>query len=889
MDKKYFWYQLETDEVFNRLNSSTHGLAESRALEDLKQEGPNEIESKQKEGFLKKFFKQFASPLIYILLAAAIITFFLEEYIDSVVILGVVLANAVLGFAQEKKAENALQALSNMIVPETKVIRDNTKKTISSRDLVPGDVVLLESGDRVPADLRLFYVKNMTCDEAPLTGESIPVDKSSLPLEERYLTASDQKNMAFAGTYVTQGIGKGIVVSTGKYTEIGKISESIRESKEIKTPLIKKIEYFGILLSIAILAAAIFTFVVGLLRGLDILETFLASVSLAVAAIPEGLPATLTITLALGVKAMASRNAIIRSMPSVETLGSATVICSDKTGTLTKNQMTVTQIYTSDGNTFEITGVGYDSSGDFLLTNNKVDPYQYPTLIETLKAGYLCNESSYNDGVITGDPTEGALLIAAKKISSFELNHKQVDIIPFESERRFMATLNEDENGKRVIYVKGSPEKILEHSDHYISSSGKATLDDSRVTAITNKADEMASLGLRVIGLAYLEIESNITTIEPLDISNLTFVGLQGMIDPPREEVKESIKKCKSAGIRVIMITGDHVLTASAIGRKLGIDSEGAISGSDIDKLSDEDVIKTLKHVSVFARTSPEHKLRIVNLLQSQGEIVAVTGDGINDAPALKSADIGISMGRTGTEVSRDASDMVLTDDNFATIVAAIEEGRDVYSKIQKIMGWLLPTNVGLALIVMVAIILGLTLPLLPVQVLWINMVTAVFLGVPIAMEQREKNLLKTKPRPPSEPLLLPLIKRRIALVGLLMVLGAFTLFSLEIQNSGDIDKARTIVLNTIICFQIFYLFNTKSMYDYVFKNIFTNRYMWFGIATTIILQTLITFNPTMNFLFGTAPLTFETLIIIIPIASSVFFIVEFEKYLYKKFKWNQN
>ncbi|MCS3924623.1 cation-translocating P-type ATPase [Methanosalsum natronophilum] len=353
MDKKYFWYQLETDEVFNRLSSSTHGLAESRALEDLKQEGPNEIESKQKEGFFKKFFKQFASPLIYILLAAAIITFFLEEYIDSVVILGVVLANAVLGFAQEKKAENALQALSNMIVPETKVIRDNTKKTISSRDLVPGDVVLLESGDRVPADLRLFYVKNMTCDEAPLTGESIPVDKSSLPLEERYLTASDQKNMAFAGTYVTQGIGKGIVVSTGKYTEIGKISESIRESKEIKTPLIKKIEYFGILLSIAILAAAIFTFVVGLLRGLDILETFLASVSLAVAAIPEGLPATLTITLALGVKAMASRNAIIRSMPSVETLGSATVICSDKTGTLTKNQMTVTQIYTSDGNTFE--------------------------------------------------------------------------------------------------------------------------------------------------------------------------------------------------------------------------------------------------------------------------------------------------------------------------------------------------------------------------------------------------------------------------------------------------------------------------------------------------------------------------------------------------------
>lgn len=734
------WYHRPVDEVFELLESDQEGITDQEAKNRLERDGYNEIETKKKHGPLYKFAKQFASPLIYILLVASLITFLLGEHIDSAVILGVVFANSIIGFIQERKAERALEALSEMMVPEATVIRDGDRKVISSRELVVGDLVLLEAGDRVPADLRLFYIKNFTCDESPLTGESVPVEKITDPVEKKDVSPGDQKNMAFAGTYIHQGIGRGIVTATGNHTEIGRISESIRESREIKTPLIKKMESFGILLSIAIIAVASFTFLAGIFRELDILETFLASVSLAVAAIPEGLPATLTITLAIGVKAMASRNAIIRSMPSVETLGSATVICSDKTGTLTKNQMTVTKIYTANERIYSVTGAGYSPEGDFNLEGEKVDPLKDPVLVETLKTGFLCNDASYKDETIDGDPTEGALLVSAKKAGKFH-DHR-LDVIPFESEMRYMATLHENEEGEKIAYVKGSPEKILEMSQFYFDGESVKDLKAEHLAKISEKADEMASMGLRVIGMAYLKMEDGTERIDPSQLEDLVFVGMQGMIDPPREEVKESIKKCKSAGIRVIMITGDHSLTASAIARKLGIDSEGSITGSDIDKMSDKDMLKAFENVSVFARTSPEHKLRIVKLLQSRGDVVAVTGDGINDAPALKNADIGIAMGLSGTEVAREASDMVLADDNFASIVAAVEEGRDVYSKIQKIIVWLLPTNGGQALIIVLAILLGLTLPLLPVQVLWVNMVTAVCLGIPIAMENGKEDFL---------------------------------------------------------------------------------------------------------------------------------------------------
>ncbi len=878
MDGEISWYRATIKETFSLLETGKEGIDKEEASLRLSRYGYNEIEKKKKHGPVYLFLKQFANPLIYVLIAAAIVTFILNEYADSAVITGVVFANALIGFIQERKAENALESLTKMMEPEATILRDGMREIIPSKEVVVGDVVIIEAGSRVPADLRLFRTKNLRIDESALTGESIAVEKNIETVEDEDVPLGDQTNMAFSSTLITQGKGMGIVVATGVDTEIGKISELIQETEKFSTPLTRTVDKFGKKLFIVIVFISALTYIAGRLQGFETLDIFLATISMAVAAIPEGLPALITISLAIGVNTMASRNAIIRNLPSVETLGSATVICSDKTGTLTMNQMVVTSIYTTEG-VFKV-GDGQSKESDFLKEGKKVDAQGYPSLVSTLKAGALCNNAYVreHDG-IAGEPTESALLASAIKVSSFHL--PRLDEIPFESENRYMATLHEENENSNIIYVKGSPEKITEMCQGQYNGTDVTDLENDK---ILETASNMASEGLRVIAMACKHVDKSKNELEPEDIDKLIFLGLQGMMDPPREEVKDAIKKCSNAGIRVIMITGDHVLTANSIADQLGIKTEGALSGSDLEQMSDEKLREKLNTVSVFARTSPEDKSRIVGLLKEQRDIVAVTGDGINDAPALKKADIGIAMGKSGTEVAKEASDMVLTDDNFASIVNAIEEGRDVYNKIQKVILWTLPTNAAEGLAIIAAVLLGITNPpLMPLHILWINTVTAIGLGVPIVFEPKEKHLLMRSPRSPDEPLLLPIIKRRIVIVALLMVTASFLLF-FEIGNaSSNIAKAQTIVLNTIVFFEIFYLFTSKSIYENVAGRLFSNRIMLGGIVTVILLQLFITYNSLMNSILDTAPLEFLDWIFIILVSSTVFFVIEAEKVIHRK------
>ncbi|NPE27268.1 HAD-IC family P-type ATPase [Methanococcoides sp. SA1] len=872
------WQHIPVDEVLALLETDEDGLSAEEAQLRLSKFGFNEVELKKKESSIHRFARQFASPLIYVLLLAAFVTFLLREYADMTVIIGVVLANAIIGFIQERKAENALESLAKMLVPESSILRDGQRLIVPSRELVVGDIVLLETGGRIPADLRLIYEKNLRIDESMLTGESIAVEKHTDVIESKNVPIAEQKNIAFAGTLVTQGNGIGVVVATATNSEIGKISELIKKTKKLSTPLVRTIDHMGKTLAFVIILVAMLTFAIGKLQGLDNLDLFFASVSLAVAAIPEGLPALITITLAIGIKKMASRNAIIRTMPAVESLGSATVICSDKTGTLTKNEMTVRKIYTDEG-MFSVTGLGYDPEGDIELNGKKIDPFDHRALLGTLKAGALCNDAYLREGGgIDGDPTEGALLVSAAKAGNFYIT--RVDEVPFESEKRFMATLHQDDAGNSWVYAKGSPEIISKLSSMQFNGKDFSKMEPEKVLLV---AEDMASEGLRVIATAYRKLERGKTEIEDTDVDELIFLGLQGMIDPPREEVKKSIFKCNNAGIRVIMITGDHIKTAHTIARQLGIRTEGALAGSDIGSMTDKELIGALRSVSVFARTSPEDKSRIVGLLKQEGEVVAVTGDGINDAPALENADIGVAMGRSGTEVAKDAADMVLADDNFSSIVNAVEEGRNVYSKIQKVILWTLPTNAAEGLAILVAVLLGFAAPpLLPLHILWINTVTALGLGVPMTVEPMENKLLNRPPRPQNEPLLLPVIKRRIITVALLMVTVTFLLYLFNINNGMDVSKSQTIALNTIVFFEIFYLFNCKSINENVIGQLFSNRYMLLGISVVIGLQMFITYNPTMNVIMRTSPIRSVDWVVIILTTSSIFVLIEFEKFITK-------
>jgi cation-transporting P-type ATPase F len=898
------WHALATGAVVPQLETDlARGLPADEARRRIERFGRNELTARRGRHPLVKFLLQFHQPLLYILLAATVVTLFLREWVDAGVIFGVVFVNAVIGYLQESRAEKALAALTKMVVTECTVRRDGRKVRLPAGDLVPGDVVLLQSGDKVPADLRLVRLRNLQIDESALTGESLPVEKSTDPLASE-TSLADRTNLAFAGTLVTFGQGEGVVVLTGDRTETGRIARLMSEADDLATPLTRKIAEFSRLLLYAILALALVTFVFGVWRGGAAVEMFLAAVALAVAAVPEGLPAAVTITLAIGVSRMARRRAIVRKLPAVETLGSTTVICSDKTGTLTQNQMTVQEIFAGD-TLYHVTGAGYEPEGEIHQAGQPVVVGENAALIECLGAGLLCNDSQLvrtEEGRtgVQGDPTEAALIVAAQKggLSGEELGRRRPrrEVIPFESEYQYMATLHEHEElAGRVIYLKGAVEKLLPRCTHALRPDGSPGALEAE--AIRQRAEELAARGLRVLAFARREVPDHHSRLEHEDVAGeLTFLGLQGKLDPPRPEAIEAVKKCQAAGIQVKMITGDHVLTARAIAQQIGLRGAGeeegpageavrALTGQELGRLSDGDLSAVIDDTVVFARVAPEQKLRLVKALQARGHFVAMTGDGVNDAPALRQANIGVAMGITGTEVAKESADIVLTDDNFATIQAAVEEGRGIFDNLTKFIIWTIPTNAGQGLIIMTAIFAGFTLPLLPVQLLWVNMTTAILLGLMLVFEPKEANLMQRPPRDPAKPILTFPLFMRSGLVTLLLLGGAFGMFLWSLKNPEQtIESTRTAVVNTIVMVQSFYLLNCRALTQSAFSNgLFTNRWVWFGIGTMLSAQLVFTYAPFMNTLFHTAPIPAVEWLTITGIGLVVFGIVEFEKWVRRR------
>jgi len=847
--------------------------------------GFNVITAKEGQGPFLRFLLQFHQPLIYILLAAAAITAFLREWVDSGVIFGVVIVNAVIGFLQEAKAVKAIEALARTMVTEATVIRSGEKRRIPSTELLPGDIVLLQSGDKVPADLRLISVRNLRVDESALTGESVPVEKSVSPLPDETVLA-DRTNMAYSSALVAYGQAVGVVVATGDRTEVGRISELISSTVELETPLIRKIAVFSKVLLYVILFLAAVTFGVGVWQGQTAFDMFMAAVALAVGAIPEGLPAAMTITLAIGVARMARRRAIIRKLPAVETLGSTTVICSDKTGTLTENQMTV-QMILAGGERFEVSGAGYAPAGEILRRGEPVGNPVPPALTECLRCGWLCNDSLLReeDGrwTVQGDPTEGALLAAAAKgglTGKAAGSWPRLDAIPFESQHQYMATLHAaPEAGRPVVYLKGSVEAVLERCGTALTADGSPGALDA--ASVLRAVEKMAARGLRVLAFARGGRTEGARSLDHPDVaSGMTFLGLQGMIDPPRVEAVEAVRNCHSAGIHVKMITGDHALTASSIARQIGLRNAGKVlTGKDLANISDEELVDVVEGVSVYARVAPEQKLRLVQALQTRGNIVAMTGDGVNDAPALKRADIGVAMGVTGTDVAKEAADMVLTDDNFASIEAAVEEGRGTFDNLTKFLVWTLPTNIGEGLVILAAIFLGVTLPILPVQILWINMTTAVLLGLMLVFEPKEPDIMDRPPRHPREPILTRVLVWRLILVGILLLLGAFGLFARELQTGVGIAEARTVAVNVFVMVELFYLFNCRSLTKSAFEvGFFSNPWVFGGAAIMIVLQLLFTYLPAMNAMFHSHPIGLDSWLRILGVATVALLVVGAEK-----------
>ncbi len=885
-EKIHPWHTFKSEEVTEKLQTNSEkGLDLTEFETRLEKFGPNELPEEKQESDFVRFLKQFHNILIYVLIAAAVITAFLGHWVDTIVILAVVVINAIVGYIQEGKAEEAIQQLRKMLSPMANVIRDGHRKEIPASQLVPGDLVLLKSGDRIPADLRLIETNNLRIEEAILTGESQPVEKNTDTTDEGS-ALGDRLNVAYSGTMVTYGRGKGIVTETGLSTELGKIREMISEVQKLTTPLLRQMDNFAKWLSVVIVIASALILLVGwFVLGQDPVDLFMSVIALAVAAIPEGLPAIMTITLALGVRKMATRNAIIRKLPAVETLGSVGVICTDKTGTLTRNEMMVSRIKTRD-NDLKVTGEGYKPEGEFSQLNDseeKVDPAEIEDVQRLIKVAFFCNDAEITedekDGwTLNGDPTEGALIALGAKAGLKQGQGKRLDSIPFESEHKYMAVLHEFDEGTRKILVKGAPEKIMQFSE----------LDDKSRDRWKEEMDKLASLGLRVMGFAWKEAGENEESLDRKSVeSGLTFAGLTGIIDPPRQEALESIKTCKEAGIEIKMITGDHAVTASAIGKKIGIDnSDKVITGEQLSRIETEkEWEKAAEEYCIFARTNPEHKLRLVEAYQRLGKVVAMTGDGVNDAPALKRADVGVAMGIKGTEVTKNAADMVLADDNFQSIASAVEEGRTIYNNLRKAIIFILPTNGAEALIIICSILLGFTLPITPVQVLWVNMVTAVTLALALAFEPPEKDIMKIPPRDPSSPVVGRYFLWRITFVSVLVASFSIALF-FYFKQVADVEFARTIALNTLVAGQVFYLFNTRYLVNSClsFQGIFGNPKILYAAGILLILQLGLTYLPFMQNWFETRSLDLANWGIVTLCGLAVFLLVELEKAIYVKF-----
>ena len=903
------WHGLPAEQVVSQLGSSAATGLDLAEVERRQAEfGPNTPPQKREPGSLITFLRQFHQALVYILILCAVVSAIFHDWAEAAVIFGVVLVNAVVGFVQERKASKALSALTRSMSTTATVLRAGAVESVPSEELVPGDVVLLKSGDKVPADLRLLSARDLMVDESALTGESMPVTKQTHVLAGDVVLA-DRENMAYSSTLVTYGQGQGAVVATGATTELGRISQLIAGAEELSTPLTRNIAHFSRLLFFMILACALLTFLLGVVRGQEWIYMLQAAVALAVGAVPEALPAAVSVTLAIGVARMAKRHAIIRKLPAVETLGSTSVICSDKTGTLTENQLTI-RIVWAGGCAYEISGTGFAPAGEIAAVEQTGrSPGRNDALRQCLAAGVLCNESALEEEEgrwqVRGDPTEGALIVSGRKAGMSEVDLAEqlprIDAIPFESQNKYSATLHDPGEGEaKVVLLKGAVEMILPRCTEAMDADGQShPIDRDQVHAVF---EDMATRGLRVLAMARRELPSDAVSLAHADLEGgFTLLGLQGMSDPPRAEAIAAVKTCQRAGIHVKMITGDHAINAAVVARLLGLngfseteaDAAAVVTGDRLAAMSQEELAETADRASVFARVSPEQKLLLVKGFQARDHVVAMTGDGVNDAPALKQADIGVAMGIGGTEVAKEAADMVLTDDNFATIEAAVEEGRGVFDSLTKFIVWTLPTNLGDGLVIMAAILAGVALPILPLQILWINMNAAVLLGLVLAFEPKEPGIMLRKPRDPHEPILTRTLIERIFLVGIILLAGAFGLFWWFLQQGLAAGKtephalaeARTVATNFFVFVQLFYMFNCRSLTKSILEvGLFSNPWIWLGGVLMIALQMGYTYLPVMNRLFDSAPIGCVPWIWIVGLALLGSVIVGLEKHLRRVF-----
>ena len=875
-------HALSVEEALSKLNTSSHGLSHAEVAVRQAAFGENSLPSAIATPPWLRFLKQFHNPLIYVLIVAGIVTALLEDYIDATVIVFVVVINAVIGFVQEGKAEKALDAVRAMLASRARVLREHQHLDINATQLVPGDVVLLEPGDKVPADLRLISMKNFYVMEATLTGESLPVEKS-LAAVAKDASLGDRVCMAYSGTLVTTGNAHGVVVATGQHTEVGKIGHLVSEVQTLATPLTRRLDVFAKQITAAILVVGVITYAYGdWVMQMPVLDLFLAIVGLSVAAIPEGLPAVVTIVLAIGTRIMANNQAIIRRLPAVETLGSVTVICSDKTGTLTRNEMTAVSVMLPSS-TIQVSGTGYSPEGNFFHEDIPVDIEHADELLDVLMCATLCNDAEIKQddaGIwhMVGDPTEGALQVLACKgeldASDMNLRYPRIDVIPFESERQWMATLHHHHQGHDFVLIKGAPEKILA----LCLQDAKGSLNHAEWEARIANA---ASHGQRVLAFAKCDFPSNGKLLSVSDISlRFQLLGMVGMIDPPRQEAIDAVAECQSAGLRVMMITGDHEVTATAIAKQLGLSADYTLNGSAIERMSDDELRQSIGQLDVVARASPQHKLRLVAALQANGEIVAMTGDGVNDAPAIKAADIGVAMGGKGTDAAREAADLVLIDDNFATIANAVREGRVVFDNIKKALLFMLPTNGGEAGVILIALFAGLALPVTAGQILWVNMITAVTLALGIAFELAEPNIMRRLPRLPKEPLITKVLAIRIIYVSLLMIAVTFAIFEWELARGNSVELARTSAVNMLVIGELVYLFNVRYFTASGFHwHVLTGNHVAISVSLLLIVfQLLFTYTPIMQQFFSTEGLDSVSWLVICALALLKFIAVELEK-----------
>ncbi len=886
---KHAWHALPADEAMRELDCDSSGLGSAEAAKRLAREGENRLPAAPGRHPLLRFLSHFHNVLIYVLLAAAAITTALEHYLDAGVILAVVLANALIGFIQEGRAEQAMNAIRNMLAPQSSVLRDGHRQRIEATGLVPGDVVLLDAGERVPADVRLLQVSSLRIEEAILTGESVPVEKRTDPVAAD-AALGDRYCVAYSGTLVVAGSGRGVVVETGVRTEIGQISGMLSSVRTLATPLVEQMNVFSRWLTLFILVVAGLLLIYGyFVRQMEFVDLFMAVVGLSVAAIPEGLPAVLTITLAIGVQAMARRHAIVRRLPAIETLGSVSVICSDKTGTLTRNEMMVASVVTTSREC-TVDGQGYEPKGNVHSADEAIAPVEDERLAAMARVATLCNDSSLqykeNDWRVEGDPMEGALLALAGKLLPGQTERfsdwERVDAIPFDASRRYMATLNRDHQGQLSISVKGAPERILEMCRNQKSATGELVALERSYWE--QQVHAIAERGQRVLAFASLETAADSQRIDADTIEGeLTLLGLVGLIDPPRAEAIAAVTECHEAGIRVKMITGDHGMTARAISRQIGLQNcEHVLTGLEIDALDDAQLAAIIQDTDIFARTSPAHKLRLVMALQSCGLVVAMTGDGVNDAPALKRADAGIAMGMKGSEAAKEASEFVLADDNFASIVAAVREGRTVFDNIKKVISWTLPTNGGEAMTIVIALFLGMSLPVTAIQILWINLITAVTLGLALAFEPTEANTMRRPPRPRNTPLLNGELIWHIVLVSVLFVFAVFGINQYAGATGHEPELARTMALNMLVVLEIFHLFFIRNIYgtSLTWKAVRGTRMVWGTVIGITAAQFAITYLTPLQYVFDTRAVPLFDGVLIVVVGMLFFAILETEKQL---------